>query len=156
MTLTGERADALWFLDNIVSIRLRGEEVGERFSIVEMRGPAGHAPPLHRHLGVDEGFYVLEGDLTFFEPGRSAELRPGGFFLGPRDVAHTFRVGSSPARWLAICVPAGFERFIAAVAEPARGSGFPPTPDVPPDPEKLAQIAARFGIEILGPPGTLP
>jgi quercetin dioxygenase-like cupin family protein len=156
MTLTGERADALWFLDNIASIRLRGEEVGEHFSIVEMHGPAGHSPPLHRHLGVDEGFYVLEGDLTFYQPGRSARLGRGDFFLAARDVPHTFRVGDAPGRWLAICAPAGFERFVAAVAEPARGSGFPPPPDVPPDPEKLSQIATRFGIEILGPPGTLP
>jgi hypothetical protein len=41
--------------------------------------------------------------------------------------------------------PAGFERFVAAVAALAE-----------PTPEAVTAVAADHGIEILGPPGTRP
>jgi hypothetical protein len=45
--------------------------------------------------------------------------------------------------------PAGFEAFVRAV-----GSTRPQT--ALPSPDELARVAAQHGIEILGPPGTLP
>jgi hypothetical protein len=49
----------------------------------------------------------------------------------------------------------GFDRFVLAASVPAER---PTLPDRPPafTPEELAAIAAEFGIELLGPPGTLP
>jgi hypothetical protein len=40
--------------------------------------------------------------------------------------------------------------------EPARSLSIPPQPEAPPDEaemERMATIAARYGVEILGPPG---
>ena len=83
--------------------------------------------------------------LTLYAPGEQLTLRPGDYLLAPRGVPHTYRVGEQPARWLVTSLPAGFERFVAAVSELDA-----------PDPEQLGRIAAEHGIEILGPPGQLP
>ena len=72
-------------------------------------------------------------------------MRAGDYFRAPRGVPHAYRVGDAPARWLVISTPAGFERFVAQVAEERIA-----------EPAALAEAAARYDIEILGPPGTLP
>jgi mannose-6-phosphate isomerase-like protein (cupin superfamily) len=126
--------------------RARVLATGGALGLVDMvEVPPGHMPPLHVHHNEDEGFYVLEGGLTLYLPGRSIELGPGDFALGPRGVPHTYEVGDVPARVLTTSTPSGFERFVAAVA--AVGEV---------DPGTLTAIAAEHGIEILGPPGARP
>jgi uncharacterized RmlC-like cupin family protein len=113
--------------------------------LVEMSGvPAGHMPPLHVHHAEDEGFYLVEGEATLFLPGREVTLRAGDFFLAPRGVPHTYRVGDAPAKWL-VTHTDGFAGFVLAVSE---------LPE--PDPGRLTAVAAECDIEILGPPGALP
>jgi len=102
-------------------------------------------PPLHVHHTHDEGFLVLEGEVSLFLPDREIALRPGGFVLAPRGVPHTYRVGDAPARWLNVSMPSGFEQFVEDVAQLDEQT-----------PKAVADAAAERGIEILGPPGTMP
>jgi len=112
-------------------------------------------PPLHVHRREEEAFYVLEGELSLHLPGRSLTLGAGEALLPPKDVPHTYRVESETARWLAIVTPAGFDDFVREVGEPAPEETLPPKGREH-DPARLAGIAARHGIELLGPPGTMP
>src|SRR3954471_20662684 len=131
---------------DFLGCRARVLSSGGELGLVDMiEVPAGHMPPLHVHHGQDEGFYVLEGEVSLFLPGRRVDLGPGEFVLAPRDVPHAYRVGDAPARWLITSTPGVFERFVAEVA--AAGEV---------DPAALTAIAAEHDIEILGPPGTLP
>ena len=108
--------------------------------------PAGDMPPLHVHHTHDEAFYVLAGEMTLHTPTGEVTLRAGEFFLAPRGIPHTYRVSDAgPASWLVYSTPAGLEDFIADV-------GALETPD----PVSLGAAAHRYGIEILGPPGTMP
>jgi quercetin dioxygenase-like cupin family protein len=134
------------FLSNRVRILADGAATAGALGLVEtVAAPPGNMPPLHVHRDTDEGFYVLEGELTLYTPGEQVTLRPGDYLLAPRGVPHTYRVGEQPARWLVTSLPAGFERFVVTVSELAA-----------PDPEQLGRIADEHGIEILGPPGALP
>jgi Cupin domain len=98
---------------------------------------------------------VLEGGLTLWYGDRRLELGPGDFALAPRGVPHTYRVESpGGARILVTSSDASFDRFVRAYGETA---AEPVLPDpVEPDVERLAAIADQHGIELLGPPGTLP
>jgi quercetin dioxygenase-like cupin family protein len=117
-----------------------------RYGLVDMiEVPAGDMPPLHVHRAHDEGFLLLDGELSLFLPGREIALRPGEFVLAPRGVPHTYQVGDAPARVLALTTPAGFESFVREVAALDELT-----------PEALGATAAANGIDILGPPGTLP
>jgi quercetin dioxygenase-like cupin family protein len=107
--------------------------------------PAGDMPPLHIHHAQDEGFLLLDGDLSLFLPGREIRLEPGEFVLAPRGVPHAYQVGDAPARFLVLSTPAGFEEFVRDVAELDELT-----------PESLTATAAARDIEILAPPGTLP
>jgi quercetin dioxygenase-like cupin family protein len=150
-----ERAQSLWFIDNLVRVHVDGETSGGRLAIVEEWGARGNMPPLHVHHSDDEAFFVLEGELSLFVAGEQLILTAGQAALAPRGVPHSYRVESAQAHWLVITTPAGFESFVRACAEPAPADELPPA-GRPQDAAALAQAAAEVGIEILGPPGALP
>lgn len=136
----------LMFLGSRARILMDGNATGGRLGLVDMiEVPAGQMPPVHVHCTHQEGFYLVSGEVTLFLPGREVKLTAGECFLAPSGIPHTYRVGTSPARWLITSTPAGFERFVAAVA------GLDE-----PDPAVLTAVAAEHDIEILGPPGELP
>jgi hypothetical protein len=68
----------------------------------------------------------------------------------PKDVPHAFRVGPNGGRLLTFSAPADFANFVKAAGEPAPQLVTPPAE--PPDMERLATIAAKYGIELVGPP----
>jgi uncharacterized cupin superfamily protein len=115
--------------------------------------PRGFGSPLHTHSREDEWFYVLEGELTFWVGGETTSAPAGSFVYGPRGIPHTFTVESEQARFLLVTEPAGFDQFMRALSEPATERTLPPADVVPPDPARLAAVAAEYGIEIIGPPG---
>jgi quercetin dioxygenase-like cupin family protein len=137
------------FLRNRVHIHISGLQTDGAFALLESTGPAGDETPLHVHHLEDEGFYVLEGELTLWVGDAVHVLRAGEGMLAPRGVPHTVRVGDSEARWLVTSTPAGFEAFVRAVGTPEPATALP-------SPEELARVASVHGIEILGPPGMLP
>ena len=150
-----DEPETIWFLQNLMLVRVSGEQTGGRYSLVECHAPAGDTVPLHRHTRDDEAFYVLEGELTVWVGDTVRTLEPGESALAPIGVPHVYKVTSDgPARWLVTCSPAGFEQFLAGYGEPAAERRLPdPTA---PDVDRLGRLAAEHGIELLGPPGTLP
>jgi hypothetical protein len=78
-----------------------------------------------------------------------------GAALASRGLPHVYRVESELARWLAIVSPGGFEQFVRRAAVSAPEAVLPPT-GRPVDPAAFTQLASEYGIEILGPPGSLP
>jgi quercetin dioxygenase-like cupin family protein len=143
---TAARKDEVIFLGTRARTLVTGEETGDAFALLDMIDvPAGQMPPLHVHHDADEGFYVTRGEMTLFTAEGEVTLGPGDFLLAPRGVPHTYRAGPEGARWLVFTTPSGFERFVADVASLAE-----------PTPEAMTEVAARYQIEILGPPGTLP
>jgi mannose-6-phosphate isomerase-like protein (cupin superfamily) len=147
--------DAFWFVRDLSHIKVRGSETNDAWSMHEVTCPGGDMPPLHVHHRDDEAFYVLVGELTLFVGDRKLQLGAGDCAVAPRGVPHTYRVESDGARVLVVNSPAGFERFVAEAGVPAEAETLPPGPPAI-SPERLAEIAAGYGIEILGPPGTLP
>ena len=145
----------LWFIDNLAFVHIDGEQTTGAYGLGEVSGRRGDMPPLHVHHRDDEAFYVLEGRMTLFVGDQQVDLRPGEAVLAPREIPHVYRVESERARWLVIGSPAGFEQFVRAAAETAPEAVMAPAGRAF-DPDAFAQMAAEYGIEILGPPGTLP
>ena len=118
--------------------------------------PGQEGPDPHVHRRHTDAFYVLEGELELVCGGERSVARAGAFAFLPRGVAHTFRVSSpQPARMLVTSAPARFDAFVRELGEPAAREELPVL-DGPPDVERLVAVAAKHGVEILGPPGMLP
>jgi quercetin dioxygenase-like cupin family protein len=145
----------LWVLDNLVYVHVDGEQTADALSVVEFAGRHADMPPLHADHRNDETVYLVAGRMTWFVGDRQLALDEGQAAFIPRGVPHAYRIESEQARWLVINNPAGFERFLRAAGEPAPADELPP-PGRPADPDAVAQLAAEYGIEVLGAPGTLP
>lgn len=84
-----------------------------------------------------------------------ASFGAGESLFAPRGVPHVYRVESERARMLAVGTPAGFADFVREVSDEPEADRFPPLGREH-DPARLAEVAARHRIELLGPPGVMP
>jgi mannose-6-phosphate isomerase-like protein (cupin superfamily) len=131
--------EQLWFLGTLAIVRVPGEAVGGRFSLLELVLPRAASPILHTHPQ-DESYVVLEGRMTVQAGSERFELGPGGAAVVPMGVPHTFRVETETARVLMLSTPAGIERFVRAASVPAEAPTLPPAGAARPTPEELARV----------------
>jgi quercetin dioxygenase-like cupin family protein len=154
---TASNSEQRWFFGAVGSVRVHTDTC----SIIEVRVPHGEMPPLHRHLDEDEVFHILDGEVEFRFEGTDEVLvaRSGETAYAPRGRSHMYRVVSDEASWLIVTDSGRFATFFLEVSRPAEHDGFPELPPGPPPAEVIAHVEARAvanGMEILGPPGTLP
>ena len=143
--------EARWWFGGLATIKATKEQTGGHYTLVEVLEPEGEGP-LHVHYREDEGFWVLEEQLTFEVGEERIKAGPGSFVFGPKDVPHRFTVESGPARLLFILSPGGFEEFVYATSEPAEERTLPPAPEGPPseaEMEQLRALARQYGGELL-------
>ena len=114
----------------------------------EARLPArSPGPGLHVHTHEDEAAYVISGVMTFVVGKRRFEASAGELVWLPREVPHTFaNLGDEPVWAFGVTTPAGLEGMFeeqGAYFASLRGE---------PDPDKVREIGARYGVRALGPP----
>ncbi len=129
-----------------------GEDTNGKYALWEALVPPGGGPPPHVHNREEEGFYVLEGEITFTVNGEKVVTTAGTFANMPVGTPHSFRNESDqPAKMLISVAPAGLERMFFEVGVPlAEGAttAAPPTED---EIKRLLALAPNYGIQILLP-----
>jgi quercetin dioxygenase-like cupin family protein len=135
------------FFKMTIAVLAHGRDTDGALGAVEVASPRGSVPPLHVHHREDEAFYIVEGAYSVFVGDDVIEASPGTWVWGPRDVPHGYQINSERGRHLSLTMPAGFEEFFEEVSTIA-------TPSADPRNEmgRLAEVAARYGVELLGPP----
>ena len=135
-----------------ILIKATGDDTNGKYALFEALVPPGGGPPPHVHSREEEGFYVLEGEITFTVNGERAVAAAGTFANMPVGTPHSFKNESTkPARMLISVAPAGLEQMFFEVGVPlpeGATTALPPTKD---EIEKLLATAPRYGIEILLP-----
>jgi quercetin dioxygenase-like cupin family protein len=152
LVVRNHKGEARWWFGALAEIKATAADTGGLMSIVEVTEPPGIEAPLHVHHRDDEGFWVLEGDVTFEVGDETIEASAGDYVFGPRDVPHRFTVGDRGCRMLFILVPGGIEDVIRATSEPAPSRTLPPLPEAEPTPEEIERLKAivkEHGYELL-------
>lgn len=126
-----------------------GDDTNGKYALFEALVGPGGGPPPHVHSREEEGFYILEGEITFTINGERVVATAGMFANMPVGTPHSFKNESNkPAKMLISVAPAGLEKMFmevgVALAEGAT-TALPPTKE---EIEKLLAIAPRYGIEI--------
>jgi quercetin dioxygenase-like cupin family protein len=101
----------------------------------------GAGIPVHRHLRMDESFYVLEGSGTLTLDDTPHTFEKGGTIFIPRNTWHGFSNPDHELLLLWIMSPAGLDGFFRETCSP---------PGVPPKQltrEKIREIALKYGTE---------
>ena len=130
-----------------------GEDTHGKYAQWEAIVPPGGGPPPHVHSREEEGFYLLEGEITFTIGDKRLVASAGMFANMPVGTPHSFKNESGkPARMLISVAPAGLEQMFFEFGVPlAEGAttALPPTKE---EIEKLLAVAPKYRIEIKLPP----
>ena len=126
-----------------------GEDTDGKYAMWEAIVPPGSGPPPHVHSREEEGFYVLEGEITF-QLGADRFVAGAGTFANmPVGSLHSFKNESSkPAKMLISVAPAGLEKMFFECGVPVAPGATSAPPPTKEEIEKLLEIAPRYGIEI--------
>jgi quercetin dioxygenase-like cupin family protein len=138
------------FLNALHTAKITGEQTNGALTAVEFFAPRNFGPPLHRHDGEDELFYVIDGELWLSCGDAEAVHSEGAVVWLPRGLPHTFQVRSQTARVLVVSAPSGYDQFVATLGEPTDKPVMPEPKDI--DPAHVAEVCAQFNIAVLGPP----
>ena len=102
------------------------------YFMMEAVVPPGGGPPPHVQTREDEGFYVLEGAVTFWVGGEEVQAGPGAYLNVPRGVIHNFKnQGRDVAKLLILFAPAGIEQMFSGMAR---------------EPDRYREIGAEYGV----------
>jgi len=104
--------------------------------------PSGVGIPPHVHASEDEVIQITDGEFEVMLDGRLQRANPGSLLHFPRRIPHSFaNVGATTGKTLWTVIPgSGFEKFFDELGALPKG---------PPDLDKVAEIFARYGMEIL-------
>ena len=97
--------------------------------------------PMHRHLAMDETFYVLDGSGTFVMDELRYPIAKGGSIFIPRLAWHGFENPQEALLLLWIMAPSGVEGMFRELGAP------PGLPAVQRSLDEVNLIARKYGTE---------
>ena len=103
--------------------------------------PVGAGIPIHRHLRMDEAFYVLEGGGIFTLNDVQYPFEKGGTIFIPKNAWHGFANSDNELLLLWIMVPPGLDGFFRDTCSP------PGVPSKQLTREQVKEIARKYGTE---------
>jgi mannose-6-phosphate isomerase-like protein (cupin superfamily) len=111
-----------------ILVKADEEQTGAAYRLMESTvPPRGAGAPLHYHGRAEEGFYVLDGELSMRIGEQLLRVQAGSFVLVPRGVLHAFdNAADAPARYLVIWSPAEAGRYFEELFELEQRSGGEP------------------------------
>jgi quercetin dioxygenase-like cupin family protein len=146
----GESSKSLWVFGELVMYKTKSDQTGGAYSLFEVVTQPGSGPPPHVQHREDESFYVLEGEYEFLVEDRTLVAGTGSLLYVPRGILHAHStVGEGVGRMLVSQTSGGLhELFFEEIGQERRDGSTRPIPEAPPGTERIARIAAEYGIEI--------
>ncbi len=126
-----------------------GDDTNGKYALWESIVPPGGGPPPHVHSREEEGFYILEGEITFHVGDERIVATAGMFANMPVGTPHFFKNESDKSAKMLISVaPAGLEKMFFEVGVPLAEGATTAKPPTKEEIEKLLAVAPNYGIEI--------
>lgn len=123
-----------------VTFKVSSDEAGNA-SMVEFDTAPGFDTGTHVHTGLEEMFYVLDGELEFELAGELRHATAGATIFVPPHVPHRFgNRGETRARTLLVMSPPGHDRYFDELAEILAADG-------PPDAKAIGDLRRRYDTE---------
>lgn len=126
-------------------LKLSAEDTDGKFALVEDTLVPHFRAPLHVHYKTDETFTIIEGEAEF-QIGDEKKLGTAGMTMHvPMGTKHAVKSGDKGMRMITQFTPGGLEGMTREISQHF-ASGTP-------DPDKVAEIGARYDTEWLEPFG---
>ena len=132
-------------LSDQLRLLLRSADSPSQMSAMVVDVPPGGFVPPHRHAREEEGYFVLEGVLALTIDDQTRTLAAGDFGHVPPRTVHAYaNPGTAPVRFLAWTVGGPIDQFFEAMSQRVK--------QMPQDAPAMAEITARFGVQMIGAP----
>ena len=134
---------------DINSILASKHDTGGTYSIVEIKIFPNGGPIPHIQTREHEGFYVLEGEISFIVDGKEIIAKSGTFVNIPPNVTHSFKnKTNSLAKMLIILAPGGLENLFVKIGDEVSDPTIQPPPMSEGKMKKFASLLSEYGVEI--------
>jgi mannose-6-phosphate isomerase-like protein (cupin superfamily) len=128
-----------------VTFKATSADTDGAYTLIEVIDQPQAGPTLHLHQREDESFYILEGTFAFQIGDRALTATAGWFMTAPKGIPHSYKnIGTTPAKMLALFVPAGVENFFEDLSKLTAAGTL--------DIDSIVTVAAKQGIEVVSPP----
>ena len=124
-----------------ITVLASGAQTGG-YEIFLQVGPEGSGPPPHNHPG-DESFYVIKGEIAFGIGDSEMVASAGTLVHLPAGTTHWFRFGKGGGEMVSVTSRESASRMFTDFDREIS----PERPDV----SKLAEIGARYGLDVPAP-----
>ncbi len=154
MTVDAQDGQVLSVVGDTYRLVITGEQTGGAYAAIEMFVPPGGGPGPHSHAGLQESFYILDGEIEVKTEAGAYIARPGAFVNIPLGgIVHSFKNKSETnAHLWCVVIPAGLEKFFEEIgALVTLGAFLPPPPMGPEEQQRLTQIAEKYGQKLYPP-----
>lgn len=122
--------------------RIRSDQTGGAFSVVEFVSAPGEGVGVHIHQHEDELVYLLEGQIEVTLGDQTVSVPRGSCALLPRGIPHGYtNTGSEPSRLLAVLLPGALDGFFVGLDKELSTDR--------PHEEAIAALCARYGLGFL-------
>ncbi len=134
---------------DINSILASKDDTGGTYSIVEARVFPNGGPVPHIQTREHEGFYILEGEITFTVDGKEIVAKTGTFVHVPPNVTHSFKNKTDIlAKMLIILAPGGLEDLFVKVGDEVSDPKIQPSSMSDSQMKKFVDLVSDYGVEI--------
>ena len=125
------------------------EDTDGTYSFIEVKVFPGGGPAPHIQTREHEGFYVIEGQITFKVDKQTIEAKPGRFVKVPPNVLHSFKNETNEvAKLIIILSPPGMEQLFIEIGMEVSDINIKPPPFTNEQIQKLPTLASKYGMEI--------
>ena len=127
-----------------------GAETDGKYAQFEAIVEPGGGPPPHVHSREEEGFYILEGEITFTVGVERFVATAGMFASMPVGTPHSFKNETDrTAKMIITLAPAGLEDMFFQVGQALEDGATTAIPPTPAEIEKLLTLAPNYGVTML-------
>lgn len=124
-----------------IFIKIGSASGSENLALGTQQVTPGAGIPIHRHLHMDEAFYVLEGSGTVLLNDVNHPFEKGGTIFIPRNSWHGFANPEHELQLLWVVTPGGLDGFFRETCSPPGVRREPLTRD------QIKTIALKYGTE---------
>ena len=134
---------------DINSILASKKDTGGTYSVLEVKIFPNGGPMPHIQTLEHEGFYVLEGEVSFTANEKEIIAKRGTFINIPPNVTHSFKNKTKVlAKMLVILAPGGLENLFIEVGDEVSDPTIQPPSTSEDKMKKIIKLLSDYGVEI--------
>jgi quercetin dioxygenase-like cupin family protein len=137
------------FTGDIYSILAFKDDTGGTYSLIEAKVFPDGGPGSHIQTREHEGFYIIDGTITFNVEGKEIIAKSGTFVNVPPNASHSFKNNTDAiAKMLIVLAPGGMENLFIEAGKKVLDTTIKPSPMTEEDFKNFSRLFSKYGVKL--------